>query len=106
MILPHMKNIIFYISNNQNIEEKEELCPSGEVWAKAQSLAEHYTFSLVGNPNYSFPNKRFFNQNYQEVSKELLQGHLKSNREVKTLKEYMNKRCLWIYNSKNKVIVL
>jgi len=81
---------------------EEELCNSKDVWAKAQHLSENHTYSL-GNMLYAFPKESFFKQNYTEVTKEILELNLFANKYSKTLIDYKNRKCLWIYNNRTKV---
>lgn len=108
-----MKNIIYYISFNQKTEEDlkkeeekksggEKLCSCLEVWIKAQTLSENHTISL-GNQQYAFPNKRFFAQKFEEITRQLIEYHLYAEKYCKTIQEYMKRRALWIYNHRTKV---
>lgn len=102
-----MKDIVYYISSNQEVgaNAEIELCSSAEVWAKAQLYVDEHMVCL-GNGLYSFPNKRFFEQNFKEINKQILENHLQANKYAKTLENYMKRRCLWVYNHKKKVSFL
>ena len=95
---------IYYLSISQNQAEiDDELCYPREIWVKAQILVERNTYSL-GNLLYGFPNKRFFIQKHTEISKAVVDLHFYANRYAKTLSDYKNRKCLWVYNHSNKVI--
>ena len=100
-----MKEVIFYVSLNQSKEDDKdhtyELCSSSQIWAKAQTLSEKYTYSL-GDNLYAFPNVRFFDQKFEEITKPILEHHLCANKYSKGLEEY-KRRCLWVYDHRKKV---
>ena len=99
-----MKQMIFYTSSAPEEEEPEGHygCSSFQVWALAQELAQNHTYSL-GNQLYAFPSRRFFDQKFKEINKEILEKHLFANKYTKTLSDYKERRCLWIYDHRKDV---
>ena len=98
-----MKKVISYLADLSKIKPfpiKPE-CSSNKIWEKAQKLQIHI-YDIV-NKQVAFPNKLFFSEKNEKITKIMIENHLKSNQYASSWENYINRRKLWIFNNFKKV---